>query len=267
MEAFELRLWDGRLGRWLTVDPYGEFDSPYVGMGNNPVNLIDPDGGKTSGPGDPPSKNFEQNFLQGLIAGAGNCLFSYGAKIQSAVANPMATVGAASKGLNQSIIGLWDVVRGKVNVLDVVESEFKAVNDNINQSIRNNPGNPAYGLGYGMAPYAVDAAMLFATDGAAASLKGLKGMQIIKFKGVSKKGGKLKFPGTNPAKAPKGFEWRGKPGSKRGSKDGNWHNPTTKESLRPDLDHQAPIGPHWDYKDPSGDWWRIFPDGSNVPKK
>ena len=49
MEAFELRLWDGRLGRWLTVDPYHEFHSPYVGMGNNPMNLIDPDGGSTDG--------------------------------------------------------------------------------------------------------------------------------------------------------------------------------------------------------------------------
>ena len=45
LEAFELRLWDGRLGRWLTVDPYHEFHSPYVGMGNNPINLIDPEGG------------------------------------------------------------------------------------------------------------------------------------------------------------------------------------------------------------------------------
>ena len=54
MEAFELRLWDGRLGRWLTVDPMGEFDSPYLGMGNNPISLTDPDGGSTSGPGDPP---------------------------------------------------------------------------------------------------------------------------------------------------------------------------------------------------------------------
>jgi hypothetical protein len=45
MEAFELRLWDGRLGRWLTVDPYYEFSSPYLGMGNNPISLIDPDGG------------------------------------------------------------------------------------------------------------------------------------------------------------------------------------------------------------------------------
>ena len=45
MEAFELRLWDGRLGRWLTVDPYRQHFSPYMGMGNNPISRIDPDGG------------------------------------------------------------------------------------------------------------------------------------------------------------------------------------------------------------------------------
>lgn len=45
MEAFQLRLWDGRLGRWLSPDPYGQYASPYLGMGNDPVNGIDPDGG------------------------------------------------------------------------------------------------------------------------------------------------------------------------------------------------------------------------------
>jgi RHS repeat-associated protein len=50
MEAFELRLWDGRIGRWLTVDPMGEFYSPYLGMGNNPISLIDPTGGCTDCP-------------------------------------------------------------------------------------------------------------------------------------------------------------------------------------------------------------------------
>ncbi|MDC1265232.1 RHS repeat-associated core domain-containing protein, partial [Flavobacteriaceae bacterium] len=45
-EAFELRLWDGRIGRWLTVDPAGQYSSPYLGMGNNPITRIDPDGGK-----------------------------------------------------------------------------------------------------------------------------------------------------------------------------------------------------------------------------
>ncbi len=45
MEAFQLRLWDARIGRWLTPDPYGEFYSPYLGMGNDPVNNIDRNGG------------------------------------------------------------------------------------------------------------------------------------------------------------------------------------------------------------------------------
>ena len=45
LEAFELRLWDGRIGRWLSTDPYNQFHSPYLGMGNNPIIGIDPDGG------------------------------------------------------------------------------------------------------------------------------------------------------------------------------------------------------------------------------
>jgi RHS repeat-associated protein len=45
MEAFKLRLWDGRIGRWLSPDPYGQYASPYLGMGNNPVTGIDQDGG------------------------------------------------------------------------------------------------------------------------------------------------------------------------------------------------------------------------------
>jgi RHS repeat-associated protein len=46
-EAFQLRLWDGRIGRWLTTDPAGQYASPYLGMGNDPINAIDPDGGFT----------------------------------------------------------------------------------------------------------------------------------------------------------------------------------------------------------------------------
>ena len=44
-EAFQLRLWDGRIGRWLSTDPYGQYHSPYMGMGNNPINGVDLDGG------------------------------------------------------------------------------------------------------------------------------------------------------------------------------------------------------------------------------
>lgn len=60
MEAFELRLWDARIGRWLTTDPMGEFHSPYLGMGNNPISKIDPTGGSTQ---DPPDGNgFSDGF-------------------------------------------------------------------------------------------------------------------------------------------------------------------------------------------------------------
>ena len=46
-EAFQLRLWDARIGRWLSPDPAGKGDSPYTGMYNNPLKYIDPDGADT----------------------------------------------------------------------------------------------------------------------------------------------------------------------------------------------------------------------------
>lgn len=42
---FMLRQYDPRLGRWLTKDPMGQYASPYMAMGNNPVSYIDPTGG------------------------------------------------------------------------------------------------------------------------------------------------------------------------------------------------------------------------------
>ncbi|MAB49224.1 MAG: hypothetical protein CMC05_11400 [Flavobacteriaceae bacterium] len=50
LNAFEARLWDSRIGRWLTVDPAKEFASPYLGMGNNPMSKVDPDGRCTECP-------------------------------------------------------------------------------------------------------------------------------------------------------------------------------------------------------------------------
>lgn len=38
-------MYDGKIGRWLSVDPKHVGFSPYEGMGNNPVTLNDPDGG------------------------------------------------------------------------------------------------------------------------------------------------------------------------------------------------------------------------------
>ena len=46
---FELRgNYDSRLGRWHSADPYNQYASPFVGMGNMPINGIDPDGGMVS---------------------------------------------------------------------------------------------------------------------------------------------------------------------------------------------------------------------------
>ncbi|WP_281756369.1 RHS repeat-associated core domain-containing protein [Neptunitalea chrysea] len=42
---FELRHYDSALGRFNTTDPYEQFDSPYLAMGNNPIIAIDPNGG------------------------------------------------------------------------------------------------------------------------------------------------------------------------------------------------------------------------------
>jgi RHS repeat-associated protein len=42
---FELREYDPVVGRWTSVDPKRVGFSPYIGMGNNPIYLADPDGG------------------------------------------------------------------------------------------------------------------------------------------------------------------------------------------------------------------------------
>jgi len=44
--SFELRMYDSRIGRWLSVDPYQQYWSPYMAMGNDWINYLDIDGGK-----------------------------------------------------------------------------------------------------------------------------------------------------------------------------------------------------------------------------
>src|SRR5260370_19412573 len=43
----------------------------------------------------------------------------------------------------------------------------------------------------------------------------------------------------------------------KGSSQGSSYNPTTGDSLHPDLHHPGPIGPHYDYTDPSGKSFRL----------
>jgi RHS repeat-associated protein len=42
---FDLRMYDPKIGRWLSPDPYGQFASGYVAMGNTPNMSVDPNGG------------------------------------------------------------------------------------------------------------------------------------------------------------------------------------------------------------------------------
>ncbi len=44
-DEFDLRMYDAQIGRWTATDPYDEFAGPYIGMGSNPINFVDPDGG------------------------------------------------------------------------------------------------------------------------------------------------------------------------------------------------------------------------------
>ena len=54
------------------------------------------------------------------------------------------------------------------------------------------------------------------------------------------------WPGDDPTVSPgDGFEWRGK--NPIGGDKGAWYNPSTGDSLHPDLNHPAGIDPHWDW--------------------
>jgi len=59
--SFDLRMYDANVGRFLSTDPMGQFHSPYIGMGNNPISGIDPTGGLV----DPPSKFGASDVLEG----------------------------------------------------------------------------------------------------------------------------------------------------------------------------------------------------------
>ena len=85
-------------------------------------------------------------------------------------------------------------------------------------------------------------------------LGGIKGTQ-----------GSIRYPGNDPGKSPgDGFSWRGKGTPSSGF--GSWYNPDTGETWHPDLGHNAPVGPHWDYTNSDGTKYRVYPDG-RVEKK
>lgn len=101
MEAFKLRLWDGRIGRWLSPDPYGQYASPYLGMGNNPVSRVDPDGGAD---GDPGKGSWFSRMWNGIFGG-GNTDIAYAEKL-----NEVVITGPSKSNLSDS--NLFEASRG-----------------------------------------------------------------------------------------------------------------------------------------------------------
>ena len=71
---------------------------------------------------------------------------------------------------------------------------------------------------------------------------------------------------SDPSQPPgPGWEWRGN--GPVGSSEGAWYNPSTNQSLHPDLEHAAPKGSHYDYKGPDtgGRQVPLYP-GDPVPE-
>jgi RHS repeat-associated protein len=98
---FDLREYDPQIGRFTTPDPYDQFASGYVGMGNDPVNNIDPSGGSVfESIGADIVGGAAIGFISGLIYGAvtGN-------------KSPLKT-GAIGAGLGVAVFASIDFLKG-----------------------------------------------------------------------------------------------------------------------------------------------------------
>jgi RHS repeat-associated protein len=98
MYDFGSRMYDASVGRWFNTDPQNQFSSPYLAMGNNWINGVDPDGeffvpilmGAALGGmfnavmTDLSGGDFRKGFLNGAIAGAiGGAAGAYASSLTS----------------------------------------------------------------------------------------------------------------------------------------------------------------------------------------
>lgn len=91
---FALRSYDAQVGRFWQSDPYDEFASGYTGMGNDPVNKVDPSGGSVVG-----------NVLN-VIKDVIPCPGSATALISSATSTMIATISSIITGMRWVISDL-----------------------------------------------------------------------------------------------------------------------------------------------------------------
>ena len=69
--SFEARMYDPIIARWLVPDPARQYWSPYMAMGNNPINRLDPDG-RTDNPFG--ASQYDANF-EGIQTGGYSAYF------------------------------------------------------------------------------------------------------------------------------------------------------------------------------------------------
>ncbi len=132
--AFELRMYDARIGRWLIPDPFEQYWSPYMAMGNDPMSIVDPTGGAggpsvgggggapvnpVGGPGGPdgPNNSFSGPPLTGWN-GAGGSSFGNRVWYVTPTWNDISGVFGADDYLGTGQLGdpLWELDAGEVAV-------------------------------------------------------------------------------------------------------------------------------------------------------
>ena len=107
---FPLRNYDAQTGRWVQQDPYQQFASPYIGMGDDPVNNIDPSGGIVPGGISGLSTTAEKAITLGEVVVTSTSkalsIANKGLSLTSSLSLLVRTVSSASNILNSNIASL-----------------------------------------------------------------------------------------------------------------------------------------------------------------
>ena len=134
---FALRNYDAQIGRWVQQDPYQQYASPYVGMGNDPVNFTDPSGGGVLGltPGLFTVMTTSVGFvLGGDISAATGGSFWKGAAIGAAVGFAAGYIPSLiGGGVGQSVSHAISIINVSVKAVGITKDIVQA--GDMNKSI------------------------------------------------------------------------------------------------------------------------------------
>jgi len=109
---FMLRSYDPQIGRFLQHDPYDQFASGYVGMGNDPGNMVDPTGGW----------GWFGNSTKAVISGSSDAV---GAVVKPTAAQLAASAARKAAKASSFWSGALDATKGLIMGLAVMSSPFE----------------------------------------------------------------------------------------------------------------------------------------------